>query len=76
MQHSTQRPYEDGNQVTFLGTHPVNKLTCEEVGNSIEQREETCNRTIVTVRPVELWGYEVFPCQRQDLTIHIVYSSC
>lgn len=62
--HCTSAPYEDGDEITFLGTHPIDKLSSEEVGDGIEDGEKSCNRTIMVVRPVELRSDEVFPCQR------------
>ena len=76
MHHSTSAPYEDGDEVTLLGAHPVDELTREQVSDSIEQGEETRNRTIVGIRPVEVYGDKVFPCERQDLTVHIVNGGC
>ena len=61
MKHGTQRPYEDGDKVAFLGTHPVDELTSEEVGNGIEDGEPSGDGTIVVVIPMELGSDKVFP---------------
>ena len=76
MKHGTERPYEDGNKITFLCAHPVDELSGKKVSHSIEQREETGNRTIVGIGPVELRGNEIFPCQREHLTVHVVNGGC
>ena len=62
MQTGTHRPYEDSNKVALLGAHPIDKLTSKEIGNGIEQREHTGNRTIVAIGPVEVRSNAVLPC--------------
>ena len=73
MHHCTGTPYEDGNEVTLLGAHPIDKLTSEEVGDGVEDGEKTRDRTIMVICPVELWSDEVFPSQRQNLTVHVIH---
>ena len=76
MKHGTERPYEDGNQITLLRAHPVDELSGEEVCYGIKEREKTGNRTIVGIGPMELWCDKVFPSQREHLTVHIVDGGC
>ena len=76
MKTSTQRPYEDGDEVTLLRTHPVDELPCEEVGDGIEDREIRRDLTIVGIGPVELRSNKVLPGERQDLSVHVVDGGC
>jgi hypothetical protein len=61
METSTHRPYEDGDEITLLGAHPIDKLTCEEVGNGIEKREIARDGTIIGVSPVEIGSDKILP---------------
>jgi hypothetical protein len=76
MKHGTGRPYEDGDEITLLGTHPVDELTSEDVSDGIESREETSDVAVVGIGPVEVDGNEVLPGERQDLTVHVVNGGC
>ena len=72
MHHSARRPHEDSNEIALLRAHPVNEFASEEIGYSIENREESRDGSIVIVGPMKLRSDEIFPCQRQNLTVHVV----
>ena len=72
MQACSYRPYEDGDEVALLRSHPVDELSGEEVGNGIEQREHAGDGAVVAVGPMEVGSDEVFPGERQHLTVHVV----
>ena len=61
VEHGTERPNEDSDKIAFLRAHPVDELAGEEVRNGIEQGEQSGNRTVVAVGPVELRGDKVLP---------------
>ena len=74
MHYRTDRPYNNGNQVTFFRAHPVDELTSEKTENRISDREHTGNRSVIGIGPMELRLNKLFERQREDLTVHIVDS--
>ena len=59
----TCRPYTNGPEITFLGTHKIDELTCKKHAESIDDREYSCNRAVVVVGPVKLRSDKVFPSE-------------
>ncbi len=72
MHHGGKRPYEDGPEITFTGTQPVDETACEKAHPGIEKGEETGDPAIVGVAPVEFGSDEILPRQRKHLTVKIV----
>ena len=65
-------PDTDGDQVTLLRAHPVHELAREQAGDGVEDGEESGNRTVVVVIPVEFRLDEVLVRERQHLAVQVV----
>ena len=72
VQAGAGRPYADGPQVALLGAHPVDETAGEEHADGIDEREDGRDRAVVGIGPVKFGSNEVFPGQRQHLTIQVV----
>ncbi len=72
METGSGRPDEDCPKIAFFCAEPIDEASGKQIGDSIYDRENRCNVTIVAVGPVKLGRYEVFPGQRQNLTVHVV----
>ena len=72
MEAGTQRPHEDGPEIAFLGTHPVDELAGKEAEHGIKDGEHGGDGTVIVVSPVEFGRNKVLPRQREYLAVHIV----
>ena len=55
MQAGADTPQDDGRDVAFLGTHPVDELTGKKGDDGIEEGEHGGDSTIVVVIPMEIY---------------------
>ena len=72
MQTGSDGPDDDGPDVAFLRSHPVDELPGKEGDEGIENGECGGDETVVGIAPMEIDGDEVFPCEGEHLTVHVV----
>ena len=72
MQACTGRPKANGPQIAAPRPQLVDDLADEQHADGIHDGETSRNDTIVRVVPPEFGRDEIFPRQRQHLTVHVV----
>ena len=57
----------------MLCADAINVFAHEKHADCIDNGETSRDETIAVIIPSELWRDIIFPCERQNLTVHVVY---